>query len=110
MRGGAAPRHGIPTGDARIGLSPSGRQRSLFGHRSVPTALKQCGFATLLDPHGGRPALAGLGALNGQLSSLDLAARRFVLRGTTVSYGGAEVLFSNGSAAKLSGYTGSLKV
>ena len=38
------------------------------------------------------------------------AARRFVLRGTTVSYGGAEVLFSNGSAAKLSGYTGSLKV
>jgi hypothetical protein len=54
--------------------------------------------------------LAGLGALNGQLSSLDLAARRFVLRGSIVSYGGAEVLFSNGSAAKLSGYTGSLKV
>ena len=70
----------------------------------------KCGFATLLDPHGGRPASAGRGALNGQLSSLDLAARRFVLRGTIVSYGGAEVLFSNGSAAKLSGYTGSLKV
>ena len=24
----------------------------------------KCGFATLLDPHGGRPASAGLGALN----------------------------------------------
>ena len=54
--------------------------------------------------------LASSFELNGQLSSLDLAARRFVLRGTTVSYGGAEVLFSNGSAAKLSGYTGSLRV
>jgi hypothetical protein len=26
---------------------------------------RKCGFATFLDPRGGRPALAGLGALSG---------------------------------------------
>ena len=31
----------------------------------------KCGFATLLDPHGGRPALAGLGALSGYLAAQD---------------------------------------
>ena len=48
--------------------------------------------------------------LNGTLSNLDSARRRFVLRGTTVSYARSDVVFDNGSAARLPGYTGSLKI
>jgi hypothetical protein len=48
--------------------------------------------------------------LNGSPSALDSAARRFVLRGTTVSYARSDLVFGNGSAAKLVGYTGTLKV
>ena len=48
--------------------------------------------------------------LNGSLASLDTANRRFVLRGTTVSYAAASVVFANGSAARLPGYAGKLKV
>lgn len=48
--------------------------------------------------------------LNGSLSKLDTVQRRFVLRGTTVSYARSDVVFSKGTAASLVGYTGSLKV
>ena len=48
--------------------------------------------------------------LNGSLSKLDTSRRRFVLRGTTVSYARSDVVFDNGTAARLAGYTGSLKV
>ena len=48
--------------------------------------------------------------LNGSPASLDTANRRFVLRGTTVSYATATVVFVNGSAARLVGYAGKLKV
>ncbi len=34
-----------------------------------PALSSKCGFATLLDPHGGRPASAGLGALKGYEAS-----------------------------------------
>ena len=48
--------------------------------------------------------------LKGTLSGLDIVAKRFVLRGTPVSYGSSAVVFDNDSAAKLVGYTGTLKV
>jgi hypothetical protein len=48
--------------------------------------------------------------LNGSPSALDSAARRFVLRGIAVSYGRSDLVFNNGTAAKLVGYTGTLKV
>ena len=48
--------------------------------------------------------------LNGTLSNLDTPRRRFVLRGTTVSYARSDVVFDKGTAARLVGYTGSLKV
>ena len=48
--------------------------------------------------------------LNGTLSNLDSVNRRFVLRGTTVSYARSDVVFDKGTAARLAGYTGSLKV
>ena len=48
--------------------------------------------------------------LNGTPSNLDSARRRFVLRGTTVSYARSDVVFDNGSAARLVAYSGSLKV
>ncbi len=48
--------------------------------------------------------------LNGSLSNLDTAKRRFVLRGTTVSYARSDVVFDKGSAAQLVGYAGTLKV
>ena len=48
--------------------------------------------------------------LSGGLSSLDTANRRFVVRGTAVSYARADVQFSGGTAARLVGYTGKLKV
>ncbi len=48
--------------------------------------------------------------LEGSPSALDSTARRFVLRGTTVSYARSDLVFENGSAAKLVGYTGTLQV
>ena len=48
--------------------------------------------------------------LNGTPSNLDSVSRRFVLRGTTVSYARGDVVFDKGTAARLAGYTGSLKV
>ena len=48
--------------------------------------------------------------LNGTPSNLDSVNRRFVLRGTTVSYARSDVVFDKGTAARLAGYTGSLKV
>ena len=48
--------------------------------------------------------------LEGTPSGLDSVAQRFVLRGMPVSYGSSAVVFENGSAAKLAGFTGSLKV
>ena len=48
--------------------------------------------------------------LKGSLSGLDTTARRFVVRGVTVSYARSDVVFKNGSAAQLVGYTGTLKV
>lgn len=46
--------------------------------------------------------------LKGTPASLDTAARRFVLRGVTVSYAGAS--FSGGTAATLVGYSGTVEV
>jgi hypothetical protein len=46
--------------------------------------------------------------LKGTPAQLDTAARRFVLRGVTVSYAGAS--FDKGSAATLVGYTGTVEV
>ena len=48
--------------------------------------------------------------LSGNIGSLDTTARRFVLRGTPVSYGRADLVFENGNAAKLVGYAGTLEV
>ncbi len=48
--------------------------------------------------------------LKGSLSALDTAARRFVVRGVTVSYARSDVVFKNGTAAQLVGYTGSIRV
>ena len=48
--------------------------------------------------------------LNGTPAKLDTLLRRFVLRGTSVGYGRSDVVFDNGTAARLVGYTGSLKV
>lgn len=48
--------------------------------------------------------------LNGSLSKLDTVRRRFVLRGTTVSYARSDVVFDKATAASLVAYTGSLKV
>ena len=48
--------------------------------------------------------------LKGSISQLDAAARRFLLRGTLVSYARADLVFKNGSAAQLPGYGGQLKV
>ena len=48
--------------------------------------------------------------LEGTPSGLDSVAKRFELRGMPVSYGSSAVVFENGSAVKLVGYTGSLKV
>jgi endonuclease YncB( thermonuclease family) len=48
--------------------------------------------------------------LKGSASALDTSTRRFVLRGVTVSYARSDVVFKNGSAAQLVGYTGTLKV
>jgi hypothetical protein len=39
--------------------------------------------------------------LHGQISAIDTTAQTFVLRGITVSYGGAGVDFRNGTAAQL---------
>jgi hypothetical protein len=47
--------------------------------------------------------------VNGRLSRLDTAARRFVLRGMPISYGRSDLVLENGNAAKLVGYTGRLK-
>ena len=48
--------------------------------------------------------------LSGTLSGLDTTSRRFVVRGTVVSYARADVVFGGGTAARLVGYTGKLKV
>lgn len=48
--------------------------------------------------------------LKGMLGQLDTVARRFVVRGTTVSYARAGLVFKNGNAAKLVGYAGTLEV
>ena len=48
--------------------------------------------------------------LNGSPSGLDVLRKRFVLRGTTVSYARGDVVFDGGNAASLVGYTGELKV
>ena len=48
--------------------------------------------------------------LNGSPSGLDAVRKRFVLRGTTVSYARADVVFDGGNAASLVGYSGELKV
>ena len=48
--------------------------------------------------------------LNGSPSNLDTVLRRFVVRGTTVSYARNDVVFDKGTAASLVGYTGKLKV
>ena len=48
--------------------------------------------------------------LSGTLSSLDTANRRFVVRGTTVGYARADLVFSGGTAARLVAYGGKLKV
>jgi hypothetical protein len=38
------------------------------------TVSSKCGFATLFDPHGGRPASAGLGALNASAIGITLGS------------------------------------
>jgi len=48
--------------------------------------------------------------LKGSPSALDTTARRFVVRGVTVSYARSDVVFKNGTAAQLVGYTGTLEV
>jgi hypothetical protein len=48
--------------------------------------------------------------LEGTPAQLDTGARRFVLRGVTVSYARADLVFKNGSAAGLVGYAGLLQV
>jgi predicted RNA binding protein YcfA (HicA-like mRNA interferase family) len=50
----------------------------------------KCGFATLLDPHGGRPASAGLGALVMDSKSLIklLEQQGWLLRGVKGSHHG----------------------
>lgn len=48
--------------------------------------------------------------VKGTPSALDTTARRFVVRGVTVSYARSDVEFKNGTAAKLVGYAGTLKV
>ena len=52
------------TGPASAG--DAGRQINPAGELS-----SKCGFATLLDPHGGRPATAGLGALSTARSRIE---------------------------------------
>jgi hypothetical protein len=44
------------------------RYKRLAGGFDAETLSSKCGFATLLDPLGGRPASAGLGALNTRAS------------------------------------------
>lgn len=48
--------------------------------------------------------------LKGPISQLDTVARRFVLRGTTVSYARPGIVFRNGSAAQLVAGAGRLQV
>jgi hypothetical protein len=48
--------------------------------------------------------------LEGSLVQLDPVARRFVLRGVTVSYSRADLVFKGGSAASLVAYAGKLQV
>ena len=48
--------------------------------------------------------------LRGTASQIDTVNRRLMLRGTPVSYGRADLVFQNGSAAQLAGYTGTLEV
>jgi hypothetical protein len=48
--------------------------------------------------------------INGTVSGLDTANHRFVVRGTTVSYGRPDLQFKGGTAATLVGYTGQVKV
>ena len=48
--------------------------------------------------------------LEGSPTALDSTARRFLLRGVTVSYARSGLVFENGSAATLVGYTGKLHV
>jgi hypothetical protein len=48
--------------------------------------------------------------LKGTPSQLDTVARRFVVRGTPVSYARAGLVFKNGDAAKLVGFAGTLEV
>ena len=54
------------TGCKTQGVAPINRVRMLdLAARKARLLSSKCGFATLLDPHGGRPASAGLGALSG---------------------------------------------
>ena len=53
---------------------------------------------------------ARLFELRGTVSQLDTVNRRFMLRGTPVAYGRADLVFQNGTAALLTGYTGTLEV
>ena len=53
---------------------------------------------------------ARLFELKGTISQLDTVNRRFMLRSTPVAYGRADLVFKNGNAAQLIGYTGTLKV
>ncbi len=65
--------------------------------------------ASKLDVSNGRDRVK-LFELSGSISGLNTSTRRFVLRGTTVSYARPDIVFNNFNAAKLSGYTGKLKV
>jgi hypothetical protein len=48
--------------------------------------------------------------LKGTPSMLDVATRRFTLRGITVGYARPDLVFKDGTAALLVGYTGTLVV
>jgi hypothetical protein len=48
--------------------------------------------------------------LKGTPSMLDVAMHRFLLRGITVGFDRADLVFKNGTAALLVGYTGTLDV
>ena len=65
------PGHARPTGRGcgpdtgrhlSAGTGPSAREGEV-GRAALRHLTSKCGFATLLDPHGGRTASAGLGAL-----------------------------------------------
>ena len=76
LSGGLAPQRLLPLRrshhcifghlGAAIHLVTQNRFSANAGRRQGPGILSsKCGFATLLDSHGGRPASAGLGALSG---------------------------------------------